>query len=73
MMPTNRKFFKEQQRPTAYHEAGHAVCHYIFGVELDWVAIQGDPLEGYEFGRTQPVKKQVNLVKRFFSIVRSLT
>jgi len=51
-----KKLSKLQERLTAFHEAGHAVAHYLFGDELDYVTIIPNFEKG-ELGRTQPVRK----------------
>lgn len=51
-----KKLSNLQERLTAFHEAGHAVAHYLFGDELDYVTIIPNFEKG-ELGRTQPVRK----------------
>lgn len=48
-----KRLSKREERYTAYHEAGHAVAHYLFGQEIDFITIVPDYEKG-EFGRVQP-------------------
>lgn len=62
-MPT-KKLSKYQERLTAYHEAGHALAFYLFGVKLKFVTIIPD-FENGEYGRTQPAEKPFSPFIRF--------
>lgn len=63
-MATRKKFSKQEERLTAYHEAGHAVAFYLFGKKIKSITIIPNYEQG-AYGYTKPTGGKFIPVHRF--------
>src|ERR1051326_6906849 len=63
-MATRKKFSKQEERLTAYHEAGHVVAFYLFGKKIKSVTIIPDYERG-AYGYTQTTGGKFFPLQRF--------